>query len=87
MKLRVQHEGDPDRIEILTLVPPLSIHLSKRLNYIRDTTGMIHWFTPDGYYDGWSRSVGSGPDQVMEGGFTFEETIDLINSGREFEEI
>jgi hypothetical protein len=51
MKVRVQHRKG--RIETLTLTGSVSVLYGERLNRLVDENGFEHFFTPDGYYDGW----------------------------------
>ena len=52
MKIRV--EAKDGTKETITLVPPIrEIYDGERLSCISSGDGTDHWFTPDGYYDGW----------------------------------
>ena len=55
MKLRVQHRDG--RIETITLHGQWSIIEGEFLNRIVDETGSEHFFTQEGYYDGWGGRV------------------------------
>ena len=55
MKIRV-HRGDGN-IETITLKLPAMIAEGSMLDRITDSTGMEHFFTKDGIYDGWGRAV------------------------------
>ena len=75
MKLLVQHvDGAQERI---TLVPPVEVHLGTTLNHLRDGAGMEYWFTDDGYYDGWGKSVAAGEDP--------QDVIARMESAKEIE--
>jgi len=57
MKIRVQREADR-RIEILTLIPPVTLTLGQEMNRLTDASGMQHFFVSEtGLYDGWSISA------------------------------
>ena len=51
MKIRVQQEGGA--IEVLELIEPISVHEGKRLNRLSSAEGLDHYFTLEGFYDGW----------------------------------
>jgi len=70
MRIVVMH-GDRRTPEVITLTEPLVVVRGKKLNSLLTSTGMQHWFTQDGFYDGWSRE--SPPDGISE-----EESRDLI---------
>ena len=56
MKIRV--EGRTGQREIITIVPPVTnIHEGAELSYLSCGDGTDHFFTLDGFYDGWGRSV------------------------------
>jgi hypothetical protein len=66
MRLRVQHEDG--KIEVLTLHGDWSLVEGATLNRLRSTGGFEHFFTKDGYYDGWGAGLGeSAPhaDQIL----------------------
>lgn len=54
MRLRVQHEDG--RSEVITLAGDWRVTEGKHLNRITDQSGFDHFFTHDGYYDGWGAS-------------------------------
>lgn len=64
MKLRVQREDG--RIEILTLMAPLTATVGAHQNAITDASGMDYWFTLEGYYDGWGRPMPGVPEDEMD---------------------
>lgn len=47
-------DGTP---RILDLVAPIEIRQGAFLNRITDGTGSEHFFTEEGHYDGWGRSI------------------------------
>jgi hypothetical protein len=54
MKLRVLHEDGS--VEVLTLsTEEWRIVEGEHLNRITDANGVEHFFTHDGFYDGWGR--------------------------------
>jgi hypothetical protein len=77
VRLRVQHESG--RTEILTLDGNWIIVEGQRLDRIRSTTGFEHFFTKDGYYDGW----GSGLNE--ESGARADEIVTALEQKREFD--
>ena len=64
MKIRVRHEDGST--EILTLFPPLRVTEGDRLDRITDSTEMDYWFTKEGHYDGWGRSIPNLPDDEVD---------------------
>lgn len=56
MKVRVQRRDGS--IETITLVPPITVgNPGDKLTQFSCGDGTEHWFTLDGYYDGWGRMV------------------------------
>ena len=56
MKILVEMK-DGER-QLITIVPPVTkVHDGEALSFLRCGDGTEHWFTPDGYYDGWGRAV------------------------------
>jgi len=51
MRIKVQHENGAT--ETLDLEGPLTVIKGHRLDRIRDSHGFEHFFTKDGFYDGW----------------------------------
>jgi hypothetical protein len=51
VKLRVQHKDG--RIETIEIAQPVSILEGVELDRIVGSDGMEHFFTKEGYYDGW----------------------------------
>lgn len=60
MKILVQMEHYERRT--LEMEPPLTVHIGERLDRISDANGVDHYFTKDGYYDGW----GSGMSEIEQ---------------------
>jgi hypothetical protein len=56
MKLRVACRSGA--VERLDLEGPLTIEEGPTLNVVRTESGIEHFFTKDGYYDGWGTMVG-----------------------------
>jgi hypothetical protein len=77
MKLRVQHKDG--RIETLEIARPVSILEGIELDRIVGSDGMEHFFTKEGYYDGW----GTGVPPMR--GEQSEKIIDTIESQRKKE--
>jgi hypothetical protein len=63
MKIRVEHEDG--RIETLTIKGALRVSEGKELDRIQTDSGMEHFFTKDGHYDGWGGSP-SDPQRAKE---------------------
>ena len=55
MKIRVQRADG--RVEILTLRGPVEVAEGKFQNRITDRSGLDHYFTHEGFYDGWGGAV------------------------------
>jgi hypothetical protein len=66
MKIRVQHEDG--KIETLTIKGRLEVSEGRELDRIRTENGAEHFFTKDGYYDGWggSSSDSQGAKEVIQ---------------------
>lgn len=62
MKVIVQGKGGVPQ-EVITLTEPLTIIRGESMNRLHTATGMDHWFTVEGYYDGWGMSVCEIPDE------------------------
>lgn len=77
MKLRVQHKDG--RIETLEISQPLSILEGIELDRIVGSDGMEHFFTRDGYYDGWGTGVPPARSDQSK------KTIETIESQRKKE--
>ncbi len=59
MKILVQSENGDKRV--ITLVPPITeLHDGERLCSFHCGDGTDHYFTPDGFYDGWGRCLPAG---------------------------
>jgi hypothetical protein len=63
MKLRVQHEDGA--IETITLAGEWRVQEGSELNRIVGR-GFEHFFTHDGYYDGWGAGVSESPAPATE---------------------
>jgi len=77
VKLRVQHKDG--RIETLDIGEPASIVEGVELDRIVSSDGMEHFFTKEGYYDGWGTGV--RPVRGEQG----KEIIETIESQRKKE--
>ena len=77
MKLRVQHKDG--HIETVDVTQPVAILEGIKLDRIVGSDGMQHFFTKDGYYDGWGTSV--PPVRSDQG----KKMIDPIESQRKKE--
>jgi hypothetical protein len=75
MKIRVQHENG--EIETLTVKGPLRVSEGKHLDRVHTESGMEHFFTKDGHYDGWGGAV-SEPQRA-------QEIIDEVEARRDFD--
>jgi hypothetical protein len=82
MKIIVTHA---DRtLETLTLTEPLQIHRGQRLNRLETSTGISHFFTPDGYYDGYECPVNIPVDGEDAASVAIHEAINTLDADREF---
>jgi hypothetical protein len=77
MRLRVQHENG--KVEVLTLIGRWTTIEGGSLNRLRSDIGFEHFFTKDGFYDGW----GAGLEQ-SESGSQPEEILNALEQKREF---
>jgi hypothetical protein len=78
VKIRVERRKGAG-METITLVPPITeIHDGERLSYFCCGDGTKHYFTPDGYYDGWGRAVNCSLEEA-------EKIIENVESDRERE--
>ena len=83
MKIRVQRrEGN---IEIISVVGPLVVTEGGILSYFNSAEGMDHYFTPDGYYDGWGMACNIPSTKENKPPVTATELIDRIEKDREIE--
>lgn len=57
MIIRVMHEDG--RSEVLALALPFAAREGTLLDCLTTADGVDHYFTKDGYYDGWGRAVSS----------------------------
>ena len=83
MKIQVVR-NDGSR-EAITLTEPLTVIRGDRMNRLVCQTGMEHWFTEDGIYDGWGMAVKiSAPDSSSTDlPAEASEFIDAIERDRE----
>ncbi len=80
MKIRVKQEGG--EIEVLELVGPLVVREGEYLNSIRSNDGLDHYFTHEGYYDGW----GTGCRRLLgETDQAVDKMVDDIEAMRQIE--
>jgi len=65
MKIRIEQEDGT--IEVLSLDGRWTIMEGRVLDRIQSDSGLEHFFTKDGYYDGWGSEVSPGPhtDSVL----------------------
>lgn len=77
MKIIVVHENQSQ--EIVTLTEPLKIVRGGSLNRLVTATGMEHFFTEAGYYDGFGRAVSEPVTEEQAAAL-----IDALDSEREF---
>ena len=78
MKIRVQHTDGT--METLTLVPPIGIEYGKSLHRIHSACGLEHWFTEEGYYDGWGCATN------LQNPVDANRVIERIEDSREIDE-
>ena len=62
LKIRVQHQDGS--IETLTLVSGTWECANGRIMSRLRHEGFEHFFTADGYYDGWGGAVNAGPEEA-----------------------
>lgn len=80
MKIKVKQEGG--EIEVLEFVGPLAVHEGEHLNSIRSNDGLVHYFTHEGYYDGW----GTGCRRLLgKTGQDVDKMTDDIEAMRQIE--
>jgi len=77
MVIRVQHKDGTS--ELLNLSGDWTVIEGKYLNRIRSPQGFEHFFTFEGYYDGWGRAI--QPTDPS----TADAVIDAIESKRQFD--
>jgi hypothetical protein len=56
MKIRVIRSED-HREELISIVGPVEISEGDHLSSLHSAEGLDHYFTQDGYYDGWGKDV------------------------------
>jgi hypothetical protein len=64
MLLNVCHSDN--RIETIVLLVPLKLREGEHFNIITSGDGIAHYFTKNGYYDGWERRLDHIPDLTIE---------------------
>jgi len=65
MKIRV--EGRNGEKQTITLVPPITnFSDSERLSSFRCGDGTDHYFTSEGFYDGWGRAVNMSMEEAVK---------------------
>ena len=77
MKIRVQHENGA--VEVLTLGEIVAIHRGEHLNRIVTRSGCEHFFTHDGYYDGWGYGGLMKEDEISEILHSMESKREIIS--------
>lgn len=85
MLIRVVHEPPsrpyPVRTELLDIPTGSVLREGKTLTSIETPSGgRVHWFTPDGYYDGWSQG-GTFTEQEADTLVEYVERRRLIEAG------
>ena len=55
MKIRVRHNDGTT--EVLDLKGPITVTEGKFMNRLTDGSGVDHFFSHDGFYDGWVAAV------------------------------
>jgi hypothetical protein len=64
MKIRVQQRDGS--METISVVGPLTVHEGDSLSRFQSAEGMDHFFTADGFYDGWGRGCSATPEEASE---------------------
>ena len=90
--MKIQVIRKDGSLETLTLTEPLTIVRGEGMNRLVTSTGMEHWFTEQGIYDGWGMRVQiTIPEEEMNAAFadgampkSAENFISEIDRGREF---
>lgn len=77
MQLVVVHEDG--QTERLTLLTPFTVICGKSLDRIVEGTGIEHWFTKDGFYDGWGKT-----HQPPLSDQDSDDVVSIIESSREY---
>ena len=60
MTIWVLHESG--HRELISLVEPVTFLEGLKLDRVVSGDGLEHWFTKDGYYDGWGRKMNGASD-------------------------
>ena len=84
MKIRVIRANHTQ--EVITLTEPLTIIRREAMNRIATSTGMEHWFTEEGIYDGWGMNTNITVPEPPGNSLPQEaaEFIEQIEKDREF---
>ena len=77
MKIRVQRRDG--RIETISVVGPAKIHHGDGLDHLHSADSLDHYFTPEGYYDGWGKAVAGEPVLGTPEGDAILDDIDRIS--------
>ncbi len=64
MKIKVKREDGA--IEVLEFIGPLVVHEGEHLNYVYSNDGLEHYFTHEGFYDGWGTGCRGKTDQAVD---------------------
>jgi len=83
MNIRIQRCDA--RIETIVLTEPITIHRGTELDCLKTSTGMSHFFTKEGKYDGWEIAI----DEVSGIGIPLEDAVPFalrIDAEREIED-
>ena len=78
MKIRVIRASDHAQ-EVISVISPLAVTEGNYLSHLHSAEGMDHYFTPDGYYDGW----GLATECILP---EAAEKIEQIEKDRELDE-
>jgi hypothetical protein len=84
--MKIQVVRQDGRHETLTLTEPLTLVRGERQNTLVTQTGMEHFFTQEGRYDGWGMPVGGIAVPANQEGFNhIKEFIDAVENDRDIE--
>lgn len=56
----IQVKRRDGKIETISIEPTAIVRHGGTLNTIKNPSGLEHFFTPDGEYDGWGQAVAEG---------------------------
>ena len=65
MKIRVIRASDHAK-EVISVIGPLAVTEGNYLSNLHSAEGMDHYFTPDGYYDGWGLATACSFPEASE---------------------